>query len=238
MARLASRIKLGYYPLPEAEARRIRRCLQFPAESAALDPCAGTGTALRLITEAADCRRYGVELDSFRAAEAKTILDEVVQGSVFDSHCPVESFSLLYLNPPYDDEIADDRTKRTEAVFLEHCFRWLQPGGVLVLVIPGKRLTSCANVLAPQFRDLAPFRLTEPEAVRFGQIVLFGVRRSRRERDRMRDSDINSARRWLSDTAYAYQRLPTSGRLGSLLLRTGRQRSSRCGLSRPADGRN
>jgi len=65
-----------------------------------LDPCVGTGTALRIITAQARTRRYGIELDSFRAMEATSSLDEVVQGSVFDTHCPVESISLLYLNPP------------------------------------------------------------------------------------------------------------------------------------------
>jgi len=100
MARNASRLKLGYYPLVTSEAQRLRRLLGFPPECAVLDPCAGTGAALQQITGDAQACRYGVELDSFRAAEAGRTLDEVVQGSVFDTHCPVESFSLLYLNPP------------------------------------------------------------------------------------------------------------------------------------------
>src|SRR5689334_19065237 len=98
MARNASRLKLGYYPLVSAEAQRLRRLLEFPPECAVLDPCAGTGAALRQISGETPARRYGIELDSFRAMEAGCVLDEVVQGSVFDTHCPVESYSLLYLN--------------------------------------------------------------------------------------------------------------------------------------------
>jgi tRNA1(Val) A37 N6-methylase TrmN6 len=100
MARSASRLKLGYYPLVPGESQRIRRFLEFPTECAVLDPCAGKGAALRQITSETQARRYGIELDSFRAREAGRTLDEVVQGSVFDTHCPVESYSLLYLNPP------------------------------------------------------------------------------------------------------------------------------------------
>jgi len=194
MARNASRLKLGYYPLVAAEAQRLRRLLGFPPECAVLDPCAGTGAALRLITGETQARRYGIELDSFRAEEAGRVLDEVVQGSAFDTHCPVESYSLLYLNPPYDDEIAEGRNRRMEGVFLEHCFRWVRPGGVLVLVISGNRIASCSDVLAPHFRDLGIYRLTDREAVRYSQIAVFGIRRTRRERERLHDRDVSAAR--------------------------------------------
>jgi hypothetical protein len=99
MARNAARLKLGYYPLVENEAKRMRQFLQFPNTCAAIDPCAGTGRALDLIAGRTG-RLYGIELDAFRAAEARKTFDEVVQGSTFDAHSPVESYSLLYLNPP------------------------------------------------------------------------------------------------------------------------------------------
>lgn len=207
MARNSSKTKLGFYPLVENEAERIRRFLQFPDACAVLDPCAGKGCALHLVSEAPGVRSYGIELDSFRARDAAAVLDEVVQGSVFETHAPVESFSLLYLNPPYDDEVTDDRSQRTEGVFLEHCFRWLQPRGVLVLVIPGKRISACAGILAPHFRDLAVYRLTDPEAARYSQVVLFGVRRTRSERERLGDREFRAARNYLSDSASRYTRL-------------------------------
>jgi hypothetical protein len=48
--RLAGKQKLGYFPLPLAEAERIRRFLQFPLSGyAALDPCIGDGGAFKVI---------------------------------------------------------------------------------------------------------------------------------------------------------------------------------------------
>ncbi|HEX3471234.1 MAG TPA: hypothetical protein VHT28_08625 [Silvibacterium sp.] len=49
MARNASRIKLGYYPLPSVEGARLRRLLDFAPGASAVDPCAGTGAALHQI---------------------------------------------------------------------------------------------------------------------------------------------------------------------------------------------
>ena len=91
--RTQARLKLGYYPLAPAEARRIRRCLQFSSEqTSVLDPCAGTGNALSILTEGANAARHAVELDSYRAEESRKVLDLVIQGSAFDTHSPVESY--------------------------------------------------------------------------------------------------------------------------------------------------
>jgi hypothetical protein len=83
-----------------------------------------------------------------------------------------------------------------ERLFLEHVYRWLKPGGVLILVVPGTRLGECSTVLSTHFRDAHVYRLTEPESVQYKQVVLFGVRRTRNERERLQDSDITRARRW------------------------------------------
>jgi hypothetical protein len=93
-------------------------------------------------------------------------------------------------------------------VFLEHCFRWLRQGGILLLVIPCSRLGSCSAILAAHFRDLALYRLTEPEAVRYSQVVVFGVRRTRRERDRLQDREVTAARELLFNVSRNYARLP------------------------------
>ena len=153
MARTASKLKLGYFPLATEEASRIRRFLQFSGQASVLDPCAGTGAALRAITEGTDIRRYGIELDAHRAAEAKALLHEVVQGSVFETHSPVDSHSLLFENPPYEFEVGEGRNQRLERVFLESTYRWLKPGGVLVMVVPFDKVTLCQTVLSAQFKD-------------------------------------------------------------------------------------
>ncbi|MBY0502697.1 MAG: class I SAM-dependent methyltransferase [Bryobacteraceae bacterium] len=191
-----ARQKLGYYPLPQREAENIRRFLFFGenVDASLLDPCAGTGAAFAAVTSQAKARRYAVELDAFRAEAARAIVDNVVQGNCFDVHCAVESFSLLFLNPPYDFEVGEGRNIRMEQLFLDHTYRWLKPGGVLILVVPGDRLATCADVLAVHFRDKAVYRLSDPESIRYKQVVLFGVRRTRRERDQLKDGDVQRAK--------------------------------------------
>ena len=179
--RTQAKIRLGYYPLPVAEAMRIHNFLQFPNEPCSvLDPCAGTGAALHTLSDGAAVKRYGVELDAHRAGEARKLLDEVIQGSAFDTHSPVDSFSLLYLNPPYDFEIGEGKNQRMERLFLEHLVRWVRPGGVIVMVAPYDRVYDCRTVLTLQFKDKAIYRLTEAEAVVYKQVVVFGIRRTPR----------------------------------------------------------
>lgn len=207
--RSIARQKLGYFPLSVAEAERIRRFLVFSGEeTSVLDPCAGTGAALASVTSGAKAMRYAIELDAFRAEEAAKTADQLVQGNCFDVHCAVESFSLLYLNPPYDHEISESRNARMERLFLEHTYRWLKLAGVLVLVIPGARLSECIEILAVHFRNKAIYRLSEPESVRYNQIVLFGVRRTRREREQLKDWDVQRAKTKLMGIARNYDELP------------------------------
>ena len=189
--RPAGRTRLGFYPLPLPEAKRIRKFLAFPdKQCCALDPCVGDGAAFAEITSDKSVLRYGIELDAGRAEQARAKGIEVVHGNCFDVQCPVESFSLIYLNPPYDFEISEGKSQRMEKLFLEHVYRWLRPGGILVLVVPAKRIADCTVLLARHFRDIRVYRLTEPESVRYGQVAVFGVRRTRQEIDRMRDAEI------------------------------------------------
>jgi tRNA1(Val) A37 N6-methylase TrmN6 len=210
--RTQARLKLGYYPLAPVEATRIRRYLQFcPGIASVLDPCVGTGAALCALTEGAQVRRYGVELDSYRAAEARQRLDDVIQGNIFFTHAAVESFSLVYLNPPYDFEIGEGKNQRLEPLFLEHVGRWVRPGGVLVMVIPYDRVYECRSVLTAQFRDKTIFRLTEPEATVYKQVVVFGVRRSRQEREKLNDHAVQQANRKLNEITRRYEEIPPLG---------------------------
>jgi len=178
MARKAARLKMGYYPLPELEARNIHRLLSYPAQASVIDPCVGTGAALNLITAGAALERYGVELDARRAEAARATGIRVIQGNAFDAHAKVESFSLLYLNPPYDSEINLSGNRRLERLFLEHTYHWLVPQGVLAFIIPYEQLRDCAGLLSAYFTCVTVFRMDDPESVRFRQIAVFGVRRN------------------------------------------------------------
>jgi hypothetical protein len=168
----------------------------------------GDGAALAEIAFDKKVLRCGVELDAGRAEQARTKGIEVIHGNCFDVQCPVESFSLIYLNPPYDFEIGEEKSQRMEKLFLEHVHRWLVRGGILVFVVPAKRIADCAALLSRDFRNARVYRLTETESTRYKQVVLLGVRRTRQERDRLGDSDIIQAQLWLSSLERKLEELP------------------------------
>jgi hypothetical protein len=207
--RFQGKSRLGFYPLPLSEAQRIRRYLCFPdTPSSAIDPCVGDGIAFEAITTGAEVFRYGIELDAYRAEQAGQRIPNIVQGNTLEVQCPVECFGLLYLNPAYDWALGPADNRRTEPAFLSHTYRWLKPGGVLVFVIPGDRINECSQILAMQFRDVRVHRLEATECVRYRQVVVFGVRRTRRERERLTDSDITRARLYCASLARNPSQIP------------------------------
>jgi SAM-dependent methyltransferase len=207
--RFAGKSRLGFYPLPLPEAQRIRRLILFPdLLSSALDPCAGDGVAFEAITSGAEVLRYGIELDAYRAEQARQRIPNVVQGNTLEVQCPVECFGLSYLNPPCDYTLGPADSRRTEQSFLSHTYRWLKPGGVLLFVIPGDRLAECSQILSTHFRDVRVYRLEAPECVHYEQVVVIGVRRSRREKERLTDSDITRARLYCASLARNHSQIP------------------------------
>lgn len=171
--------KLGFFPLPVPEATRLKNCLAFASEFSALDPCVGDGVAFSHLLHGVTAYRYGVEIDANRAEQAKALGVETLHANATDVRCPPEALSLLYLNPPYDWESGESNNQRLESVFLEHSYRWLKAGGVLLFVIPQLRLTKCARLLSEHFTDLRVFRLTDPACLVYKQIVVLATRRKR-----------------------------------------------------------
>jgi integrase len=129
---------MNFFPLPDSVAEQLGNRLVFQGACSAVDPCAGEGRALLALTRhALTCRRYGIELDAYRAEEAATTLDVVIQGDALNTRTKVESFSLVYCNPPFDFEQGDQGgNQRMEKLFTARVARWLVPAGILVLVIP------------------------------------------------------------------------------------------------------
>jgi hypothetical protein len=105
-------------------------------------------------------------------------------------------------------EIGEEKSQRMEKLFLEHVYRWLKPGGILVLIVPAKRIADCAVLLSRHFREIRVYRLSEPECVRYEQVVVLGIRRTRQERDRLRDSEIIEAQLWLGSLERKLEELP------------------------------
>ena len=148
--RIAAIEKMGYYPTPPQTLESIAAMLQPTTKGGLfrfLDPCAGQGEALSQIAQAlrmptAAVQTCGVELSDTRAAIATKVLDTCICADWADITCAHKSFSLLWLNPPYDTEAGQAGThkRRLEYVFLQNTLKVLQPLGLLVYIVPLKLL--------------------------------------------------------------------------------------------------
>jgi len=182
--RLAGREKMGYYPTPERVVKYIGRFLSFPlAPVTVLDPCCGEGLAVEQLVAGTKAITYAVELDQHRAEAAQGRIQNLLKCGIEEARIAHQSCSLLFLNPPYDEatleETADTKTERQEKAFLRMTSPYLVVGGVLVYIIPQKRLNKpVARLLASRFERIEVFRFPDPEFHDFGQVVVLGVRKA------------------------------------------------------------
>lgn len=179
--RLQAQAKMGYYPTPVEVAIIIARCLKRagPGRVRILDPCAGTGAALKIVSDHLGTESYGIELDKERGQEAQNQLHACLIGDYAQAAVSQGSMSLLYLNPPYDwasraGEL--DTSERYERTFLRDTIKYLCPGGVLVYLIPQQRLDRpVAKILSYHFERLRVLRFPEALYQRFKQVVVLGL---------------------------------------------------------------
>jgi hypothetical protein len=122
--RSVARLKMGYYPLPESEAAKLRSLLVFLGPASAIDPCVGKGIALDLITKEASLCPVWRRTRCRSRMHGECPRDPDTSGNTFDAIAKPESSSLLYLNPPYDSQIGSVGNSRMERLFLEHTYRW------------------------------------------------------------------------------------------------------------------
>jgi SAM-dependent methyltransferase len=182
---------MGYYPTPDVVAQRIGRALTRAGIGVirTLDPCCGEGTALVLATKdlAEPVERYGIELNQARAMAAKEKLTRVLRADLRSTRIANGAFGLVHLNPPYDFSVRtqlDEAAERLELHFLQASLRYLQPQGILVYLIPERRLESrIASLLAYHLEAVQVFRFPGDTYEAFKQIVLFGVRKAKPYRD-------------------------------------------------------
>jgi predicted RNA methylase len=181
--RLEAQAKAGFYPTPPKVVEIIQTWIgeKKPGLRRLLDPCCGTGEPAAQIATAAGCDAYGVEINTDRAKAAKNLLSKVVAGNLFSVRARPGAFSILYLNPPYDFDAEDGRT---ELSFLKHTLPYLTLRGLLLFVVPQKRITPrIARVLSAYFEDLKVRKFPADEFQAFGQIVIAGFKKARAEID-------------------------------------------------------
>jgi Uncharacterised methyltransferase family (DUF6094)/Helicase conserved C-terminal domain len=175
MTRLASIAKAGFYPTPPRVYEWIARFV-CPGQDGArlIDPCCGEGIAAAYLAQAWHLVSYGIEIDAERARASVQRLSRVLQLDYGAARISPHAFQVLFLNPPYSPEEGESR--RTEYRFLRDTTKWLQPGGLLIYIIPQYRLDPrMARFLATYYTDLCAYRFPDPEYADFRQMVVFGV---------------------------------------------------------------
>ena len=187
--RLAAQYKGGFYPTPINVVDLIAGLVHVPSSYYGcretvriLDPCCGAGEALARLAErlgepgAVPVETFGVELHSERAQQARERLDRTLAVDLFGTSITNGAFGVLLLNPPYDADAGDK--KRVEHRFLVHTTRYLAEDGLLILVVPRKRLAVSARYLASHYRRIRCWAFPEPEREAFDQVVLIGYRKA------------------------------------------------------------
>lgn len=189
--RLAAQAKMGFYPVKPETINLICRSLKTedPSKTFILDPCCGEGRALGQLGELLKVpheQRYGVELDAGRAATAAEY-GNVLHSSFFGARIvPVNAFSLVWCNPPYEDEIkqADSSgSRQLEIAFIQAVARLVTPNGVIIVHCPADRITpqmmttfysvAYQPCIVELPADLMPYR----------EALLVGVKRPKPERE-------------------------------------------------------
>ena len=87
------------YHCPKRSGFANFSCFQINSRRRSI-PCVGDGGAFEVITSGAHVLRYGIELDAYRAEQARERIANVLQANTLEVQCPVESYSLGIHQPP------------------------------------------------------------------------------------------------------------------------------------------
>ena len=131
--RLAAQMRGGFYPAPMEAIAHAASFLRPPPEPWTIcDPCAGEGAAIKQLGDLLVCPQsmiYAIELDDNRAEKVRDTLPEahvLAPASFFGCRATMNSFTMIFLNPPFDDNYTSGRV---ETQFLQTATHWLKPNG-------------------------------------------------------------------------------------------------------------
>lgn len=186
MAHIGSKIRAGFFATPERQGDYIAKLLQVEGSGLWFDPTCGEGKILHqlkqsipTIDEELQVDTYGVELDKGRAAIAENELTKVVQSPIEAMVISNNTFSFLFLNPPYDDEMKmefDVKVERKEFIELRRNTRYLKEGGIMVFVIPSYQFANekIARHLATHFEECGIMSFSKEDYPDFRQCIFIG----------------------------------------------------------------
>ena len=183
VGRLMNNIRMGYYPTDLDHVALITRGIAFPqgVTTNLLDPCCGTGAALRKMAMGNNCFCYGVELDRSRAEQAQGQLHRVGFGSFFGARISPRAFHVVFLNPPYLSVLSEQGGRsRDEKRFLLESLPLLAYGGLMVYIVPYYRMTEdICQIFCDNFEQVSVHRFLDGEFKKFKQVAVMGLRRQR-----------------------------------------------------------
>ena len=173
---VAGRARAGFFPTPPTVLSGIRRFIENESGQLGrmLDPCAGNGIPLGFLAKEWKLDAFAIELDRQRAQQCTTQVTKTLRS---DAHCcevSRDAFSALFLNPPYDHA---GQGERTELLWLKRWTPMLQPGGLLIYIIPEHQYTEqVLYYLSAYFRDVTLYRFPQDDYQAFKQTVFIGKR--------------------------------------------------------------
>ena len=77
-----------------------------------------------------------------------------------------------------------EKSERYERTFLRDCIPYLSPEGILIYLIPQRRLDGhISRMLSYRFEHMSVFRFPEKEYRAFKQLVIFGILKKKPDKD-------------------------------------------------------
>ena len=171
--RTNAELRLGFYPTPEHLLPLIRTWFEPPAGPwTAFDPTAGAGVALAAMG-APDS--YAVELEQERAHAAASRLPHVMHAGFEDAEISTGSFSLVFFNPPYNDD--PRQGGRMERTFLTQVTPLLVPHGLLIAVLQERQAEALEGFIGQHYAVVTVGRFPAPDYGRFKQVIILATKR-------------------------------------------------------------
>lgn len=213
--RLAGQAKCGYYPTPWEVFEYFEKLMDWnlgkKKQVYLLDPCCGDGRTLDFFkTNGFITKGYGIELDIERAKQASWY-GKVINCDIFDAIIrPLEAFSILYLNPPYDN---DKDGKRMEITFLKHAHKWLKTDGLLIYVVPEHIMQrkDLRTWLSLHYRDIQCYRFPEGELYnQFKQVIAFAIKKNKNDLKSTEIPEVFEHINRIAGFPFRYDNLPES----------------------------
>jgi hypothetical protein len=202
---LHNKVRMGNYETTDRDMLSIRSLLHFPgAPFSVADFCAGSGKALEILMEDSAAVGFGIEPNEKKYLELRSRIPNALFGGYEECRISRDSFRLMYLNPPYDNdsEGVDDKLERKEKRFLRHLLQYVTVDGILVYNIPRGRMTS--DIVKMLVANLDDIRVYQSHDDTYHQVYTIG----RKRKEKFIDRNVTDRILALMEVGSELERLP------------------------------